>query len=267
MLKTSVVLLNSITDLRAEHVGSVAISGSHGGLYPASVASRGGLHAVVFNDAGIGLNRAGVAGVAFLESLGMAAVATSYMSCEIGSAEDTLMSGKVSVANGPAAALGVEVGMSISEAVDNLCVALRPDGQMDEVVEARQTQRLESGLVVTLLDSASLVVSDDVGRVIVTGSHGGLIGGDVKRALKAPARIAVFNDAGIGRNGIGVTRLPALEAQGVAALTVSNETAEIGNALSALRSGRISRCNATAAGLGAIEGLPLRDWLETLPVL
>jgi predicted esterase YcpF (UPF0227 family) len=45
-------LLDSITDIAARDAGRVAVSGSHGGLYPASVASRGGLRAVIFNDAG-----------------------------------------------------------------------------------------------------------------------------------------------------------------------------------------------------------------------
>lgn len=259
-----VILLDSITDLGADHVGSVAVSGSHGGLYPASVASRGRLRAVVFNDAGVGLERAGVAGVMALAAAGMAAAAADAMSCEIGSAGDMLANGRISVVNAPAESLGVLPGMPVAEAADLLAGATTPRGTMAAVPEARQTRTLRPGLVVTLVDSASLVGPRDAGQVVITGSHGGLIGGDPRRALKAPARIAVFNDAGVGRNGIGITRLPALEAQGIAAVTVGHDTARIGDAASALETGEISAVNDAAVASGARVGLALRDWLETL---
>jgi hypothetical protein len=255
-------LLDSITDIAARDAGRVAVSGSHGGLYPASVASRGGLRAVIFNDAGIGKDRAGVAGVEALESLGMAAAAADAMSCEIGSAGDMWAHGRISTANGPARALGVSPGMGIPEAAERLSRAAPPDGRMAAVPEARRSRTLASGLVVTLLDSASLVGPQDAGGVVVTGSHGGLIGGDPDRALKAAARIAVFNDAGMGRNAVGRTRLPALDAKRIAAVTVSHDTARIGDALSALQTGRISAVNRTAEELGARTGLGLLDWLD-----
>jgi hypothetical protein len=257
-------MLDSITDLGAGHAGTVAISGSHGGLYPASVASRGGLRAVIFNDAGIGLDRAGVAGVAALGGSGMAAAATDGMSCEIGSAGDMWDNGRISVVNAPATALGLAPGMTVAWAAELLDHAAQPTHEMAEVAEARQTRTLTSGLAVTLLDSASLVGPQDIGGVVVTGSHGGLIGGDARRALKAAARIAVFNDAGGGRNGIGTTRLPALEAQGIAAVTVGHDTARIGDAASALETGVISAVNGPARTMGAAVGLGLSDWLETL---
>ena len=55
------ILLDSITDVTGE--GGIVVSGSHGGMFPAAIASKWQLNAVVFNDAGIGLERAGVAGV------------------------------------------------------------------------------------------------------------------------------------------------------------------------------------------------------------
>jgi hypothetical protein len=175
-----------------------------------------------------------------------------------------LANGRISVVNAPAESLGVLPGMPVAEAADLLAGATTPRGTMAAVPEARQTRTLRPGLVVTLVDSASLVGPRDAGQVVITGSHGGLIGGDPRRALKAPARIAVFNDAGVGRNGIGITRLPALEAQGIAAVTVGHDTARIGDAASALETGEISAVNHAAVASGARVGLALRDWLETL---
>ena len=69
------LLLDSITDIGPQHAGAVVISGSHGGLYPASLASRGNLRAVIFNDAGRGYEDAGIAGVLALAMLAVPAAA------------------------------------------------------------------------------------------------------------------------------------------------------------------------------------------------
>lgn len=260
------ILLDSITDVAPRHAGGIAVSGSHGGLYPAAIASRAALKAVILNDAGKGLDGAGIAGILALEKTGMAAAAADCMSCEIGSARDMMERGRISTANAPAIALGIVPGMGVAEAAALLAGAIRPDEFLPPVEEAAQTKILgRHRHVVRLLDSASLVGPDDTGAIVVTGSHGGLIGGDPARALKAQARIAVFNDAGGGRNGIGFTRLPALDTRGVAAVTVAHDSARIGEAASALATGRISACNAHAEALGAHVGMPLGDWIAELP--
>ncbi len=58
---------------------------------------------------------------------------------------------------------------------------------------------IEPGIV--LRDSVTKTVPGDVGCVLVTGSHGGLPGPDPAAALKVDALAAVYNDAGIGRDG------------------------------------------------------------------
>ena len=113
-----------------------------------------------------------------------------------------------------------------------------------------------------LADSASLVGPDDAGRIVITGSHGGLVGGDPARALKTEAALAVFNDAGGGIEDAGVTRLPALDVRGIAAVTVSHGSARIGDAASAWKTGAISHANGAAAALGAQPGETLRAWID-----
>lgn len=255
------LLLDSITDADALAKGRVVVCGSHGGMYPAAVASGAGVGAVIFNDAGEGLERAGVAGVLALESTGMAAAVVDCNSCHIGSARDTLARGVISVANDIAAGLGVMPGTLVAQAVALLQAAPAPFDQLQPVRESRQEIEFGSGEVLHLLDSASLVGPQDVGKIVITGSHGGLIGGNPKRAIKVNARIAVFNDAGFGADDIGITRLPALNARGVAAVTVACQTARIGEALSALETGVISAQNELAQALGAQTGRGLSDWL------
>lgn len=257
------LLLNSITDATPAMAGQVAVSGSHGGLYPAAIASRAGLRGIVFNDAGGGMDNAGAAGLTALASVGMAAVCADCMTCLIGSAGDTLENGTVSQVNPVAGDLGIGIGMPVNRAVLLLQAAPAPAGQLPPVAEARRTLPVGEGTVLAL-DSASLVEPGDVGEIIITGSHGGLIGGDPARALKAAARLAVFNDAGIGKGGIGTSRLPALNRRAIAALTVSHASCRIGDAGSALATGRISAGNELALTMGARIGEGLAAFLARI---
>ena len=97
---------DSVTQLDAQARASVVVCGSHGGLYPAWLAARAGVRAVIFNDAGIGRSAAGVGGVYWLGGLGIAACAVDCQSARIADGADTLANGIVSTANDAAAALG-----------------------------------------------------------------------------------------------------------------------------------------------------------------
>ncbi len=260
-----VLLLNSITDAGAAAAGRIVASGSHGGLYPAAVASGAGVRAVAFNDAGTGLQQAGIAGVMALQDVGMAAIAADCVTCHIGDAGDLARNGVVSATNRIAQDIGIAPGMTMAAALQLLATAPVPHGRLPPVAEARQSRALPDGPTVALLDSASLVGPDDTGAIVITGSHGGLIGGNPARALKAAARIAIFNDAGVGKDAIGITRLPALQARGIAAATVAASSARIGDAASALATGILSHVNDSAAGLGAKPGMALAAWLSALP--
>lgn len=259
------ILLDSVTD--ASRCDSIVITGSHGGLYPAAVASNWQMRAVVFNDAGMGLENAGVAGVMALENIGMAVAASDSQSCCIGSAADTLKRGLIKIANSIALDLGVSPGMPVADALTHLMNAPKPSGKLPMIDEARKQTTLP-GLdsPIWLLDSASLICPEDEGEIVITGSHGGLVGGDPLRALKTRARIAVFNDAGVGIDQAGITRLPILNKTGVAAVTVDCQTARIGDAESALETGLISHANKVAENIGARKNANLKSWLKTFQV-
>jgi hypothetical protein len=114
------------------------------------------------------------------------------------------------------------------------------------------------------LDSASLLGAEHVGTVVVTGSHGGLLGGRPDTALKFDALAALFNDAGIGIDEAGVTRLPALEARGIAAGTVAAASARIGDARSTYEDGILTRINPRAASLGIGPGMSAREFVAII---
>lgn len=113
-------LLDSVTEGGPEQSGKLVITGSHGGVSAGRYAAAYRPRLVAFNDAGIGKDEAGVAGLALLERDGIAAVAVSAASARIGEAADTWASGVISRVNAPARALGLKPGASLQEAVKRL---------------------------------------------------------------------------------------------------------------------------------------------------
>ncbi len=264
MIAVAPLLLNSITDAGPKTRDQVVVTGSHGGVYAAYLASKAGVRACIFNDAGIGYENAGVAGMTALDDVGMAAAAVDCRAARIGDAQDMMDRGIISAANRRAAALGAAVGVACREAASALMNAPPPTATMAGVDEARsEIDRPNCGNIL-VVDSASLIKPEDAGRIVVTGSHGGLIGGNPARAVKADVRLVVFNDAGVGIDEAGVTRLPALDRRGIAGLTVAHTSAPIGDALTTYRIGVISRVNGPAARMGAREGMDLASFLDTV---
>lgn len=110
-------IVDSVTELGPADAGCLAVTGSHGGVSSARFACASRPLLAVFNDAGIGRDAAGVAGLALLQEDGLAACAVSHLSARIGDARSTLADGIISHANARAAALGVAPGQSCRAAL------------------------------------------------------------------------------------------------------------------------------------------------------
>jgi hypothetical protein len=98
--------------------------------------------------------------------------------------------------------------------------------------------------------------------VLVLGSHGARHGGRPECALPVDAAAAVFNDAGVGADRIGITRLPVLGKRGIAAVAVDCMSARIGDGRSMWESGVILHVNAPAAAIGATRGMTVQRFAE-----
>ncbi len=260
----------TITTIPEDPAGRTLLTGSHGGVYTGRLAAGLGLRGAVFHDAGRGMGDAGVAGLAILSDEGMPAATLDFRTCRIGDTADMLERGRVSVVNDVARALGAEAGMTTREVLAVLATSAPREPVRLTAAEARAELFFRTGLdrSVLLVDSASLVEPGiDDGKIIVTGSHGGLIGGNAAAALKANGFAAVYNDAGIGIDDAGIGRLPALDARGIAGLTVDAATSRIGEAFSTL-AGTISRVNSRARSLGAVPGEPvamrIMEWARSI---
>ena len=113
-------LVDSITELELHDKGCIAVSGSHGGMSSARFALAMQPLLSVFNDAGGGLNDAGLAALEFLQQHGLAACTVAHYSAQIGDATSTLASGLVNHTNACAASLGIQPGWTCQRAIDGL---------------------------------------------------------------------------------------------------------------------------------------------------
>lgn len=117
--------------------------------------------------------------------------------------------------------------------------------------------RTAAGREVVLIDSITLVEIVDSGHMIVSGSHGGANVGEI--TLRYAPSLAVFNDAGIGKDRAGVIALDMLDEHGIPALAVSHQSARIGDASDMWDNGVISALNGAAGRLGFKTGDKLSD--------
>lgn len=115
---------------------------------------------------------------------------------------------------------------------------------------------------VVLMDSITKVTPEDAGAFVVSASHGGTSSGEF--ALAVPLSLAVFNDAGGGKDDAGFSALPMLQTRGVAACTIAHTSARIGDSRDMWDHAVISQVNPKASALGLAPGQVLRDALLRL---
>jgi hypothetical protein len=107
-----------------------------------------------------------------------------------------------------------------------------------------------------LVESAAKMLVEHAGAWVVTASHGGANAG--RRAVQIGAGLAVFNDAGGGKEDAGIAALAVLQAAGIPCLTISHDTGRIGDVQDMWENGVISHANAAASALGLAPGQPVR---------
>jgi len=108
-------VLDSVTEAVQHPPGAVLVTGSHGGASVVGYALAAQPRVVVFNDAGVGLEQAGIAALAPLQDAGIAACTVAHDSARIGEAASTLATGVVSYANTAAAVLGAAPGRRLRD--------------------------------------------------------------------------------------------------------------------------------------------------------
>ena len=258
-----ILLADSITHVPDQApIPPVIICGSHGGWAAAVFAAQKRVKGVIFNDAGIGKDRAGIAGIFFLEKQGIYAATVDAFTARIGIARET-EGGIVSHVNAPAKKAGIRPRISARKAAEIMreapslktakgsCAPEEFEEQMHVIHSS------PAGYRIVTMDSNSMVTPENRNDIILTGSHGGLVGS--APAVKYPVIAAFYNDAGIGKEGAGITRLPWLQKAGIIAATVDAATARIGIGMETYENGIISHANRLAQEMGIAAGMRARD--------
>ncbi len=253
-------LFDSITQApKTWQEAPVLVCGSHGGLAAAMFALQRGVKGVIFNDAGVGRQKAGIAGLEVLEQHGVMGACVDAFTARIGSARETL-AGRISHANQLARRAGVKPGQEAALAAELISrTPWTPPPLKDLDLPAEKEEvlyRHPDGRRIVALDSNSMIRPEHRRDVVCTGSHGGLVGR--QPAVKHPVLAAFYNDAGIGKQGAGLTRLPWLEQRGIIGATVAADSARIGVGRDTYENGIISALNRLARELGLEEGMPAR---------
>lgn len=118
------------------------------------------------------------------------------------------------------------------------------------------------GLSLLLLDAMDELPAEQSDYVLISGAHAGL--DSARRALRRPPRLAIFSDAGIGKDRSGIAGLELLQAFHIPAAAVDVNSARIGDAADCLDNGVVSHRNELAANLGVNLGDSVRDVLRRL---
>lgn len=254
-----IVDAESVTALGDAVRDNVLVAGSHAGIIAAFLGATAGARALILNDAGVGRDGAGIAGLAWLERIGIAAAAVGHDTARIGDGADARARGRITHVNAIAAALGVRSGMACAEAAERLRAAPPRRAEPPPYAEARFALDTTAAPAVWGMDSIGKLGPADAGRILVIGSHGALHGGRPESALPVEAAAAAFHDAGIGIDAAGTSRLPVLDDRGIPCVTVAGDSARIGDARSMWETGRVSVANRAAArcGIAAGDALPV----------
>jgi hypothetical protein len=108
-----VLLLDSIAEILPQDAGWLVVSGSHGGISAAQFAMKIALRGCFLNDAGLGKDEAGIAGLALLA---YPAAAYSHVSARIGDAADAWGNGILTHVNAAGRSAGWGAGLSVQAA-------------------------------------------------------------------------------------------------------------------------------------------------------
>jgi hypothetical protein len=236
--------------------GDVAANGSFIGVWPARFMARHRPRALIGVDCGIGKDGAGIAGLWYLEALGIPALAAAVAGVELLDGSDVIHRGLVSRCNDLAGDCGVEEGMAVSEAAGLLMVN-RPDLEIDPHERGQRTvvaEHLSGRSIVCTHSIAFPGPGDRHHNVLCTGGFAGL-----PNIVKAAPYGLICSDGGRGRDDSGLSGLAAE----FPVATVDVQTARIGDGLSTYAEGVISARNEPAAARGVEVGQRAQDaaWL------
>jgi hypothetical protein len=267
MLETArgrIVAVDSAYDARPENRGrDVVVNASYSGVLPARFVARHAPRGAIGVDCAIGPEGAGIAGLWYLEALGIPAATADIATVTLGDGPDMYASARVSRVNAVAERCGVRPGMPVREAARLLLDTDPPAAGADEVTNREVMHEGPGGRRIVCTDSIAFGLPEDRGRsVLCTAGHTG------RSAVPYLRRVApwgfICSDGGRGKDDSGVAGLAIVEADGLAGATVDARTARMGDGHSTYFDGVVSAVNRHAARRGVKVGQPAREAAQAL---
>ena len=261
-----IVTMDSARYVDARNTGKdVVVPASYIGVLPARMVAIHRPRGVIGHDACVGKDGAGIAGLWYLEALGIPAATADGMTADMGNGEDLYRSGVVKHVNYVAEICGVKAGMTVAQAAEVLLDNDPSDTEVGNKVRREIVESHESGRRVVVTDSIVWAYpEDEQTSVLVTAGHTGRSG--AKFLLEANPWGFICHDGGMSKNRSGVSGLVTADEAGLAGACIDGTTAPIGDAFLGYAHGLISAHNDAAARRGVEVGMTVKDAAHRLLV-
>ena len=222
-----IVVMDSARYVDARNRGTdVVVPASYLGVLSARLMAPYRPRAVIGHDGAIGMDGAGIAGLWYLEALGIPAATAQADSAELGNGMDQYACGVISRLNIYAERCGVAEGMGVAEAA-RLLACNDPTGDIDEGTKIRReiVATAPSGRELVVTDSIVFAQPEDSRNVLVTAGHTGRSGAGF--LLEVSPHGFICADGGRGKNDAGIAGLEIVERHGLAGGSFDAWTAPI----------------------------------------
>ena len=254
-----VMCMDSAYDVDAANRGrDVCVNSSYCGVLPARFIAEHRPRAAIGMDCGVGPEGSAIAGLWYLEALGIPAAVADVMTAHLGDGVHLYEHGVISFANQPALDCGVSAGMAVREAASALLDNDPVAAAAAEITNRTVMETAPDGRCVVAADSIAFGTDEDTDRnVLVTAGHTGRSAVPYLRRCRPHGFIC--SDGGRGLDDSGIAGLTIVETDGLAGATVDARRACMGSGLSHYHDGIISAANAHAAAAGVEVGMPCPD--------
>ena len=250
-----VVAMDSAYDVDARNRGrDVCVNSSYCGVLPGRFIGEHLPRGAIGMDCGVGPEGSAIAGLWYLEALGVTAAVADVMTAHLGDGVHLYENGVISFFNQLAADCGVSVGMPVREAAQLLLEHDPIEAGASEVTNRRVMETSPDGRHVIATDSIAFGTDEDIDtNVLVTAGHTGRSSVEYLRRCRPLGFIC--SDGGRGLDDSGMAGLFTVESEGMAGATIDARYARMGSGLSHYRDGVISAVNSHAAASGVEIGM------------
>lgn len=252
----SVMAMDSAYDVDARNRGrDVCVNSSYCGVLPGRFIGEHLPRGAIGMDCAVGPEGSAIAGLWYLEALGVATAVADVMTAHLGDGVHLYENGIISFFNQPAADCGVRTGMPVREAAQLLLEWDPIKAGASEITNRTIMETSADGRHVIATDSIAFGIDEDINtNVLVTAGHTGRSSVEYLRRCRPWGFIC--SDGGRGLDDSGMAGLFTVESEGLAGATIDARRARMGSGMSHYHDGIISGLNAHAGARGVELGMP-----------